>query len=840
MSRIRLFRLLHLRQLSRQPLRAVLAALAVAAGVALSVTSGLLVTSLDGSIRDVLRALGGPAPLRVIGPMDGGGLDDAVAERVAEVQGVDAIVPAIHAVVIGERRDGREIHFLGVGVDCRIEALVGAFGCDEGSFRAPHPNAPVLMSAVLKRELGGRPIVRTDIGRFPLTGVTVNDSLDDTNRGRVAVFALPTAQRLFSREDRFDTLYVRPEDGADVEALRHRIQRVVGDWNTVLRRDDLPPSQVGGDPLLPLLAFGSAISLGLSGLLVYNIVSLSLEERRRDLAVAGAVGASPHTVTAGVLFEALLLGVAGGSIGALGGVGFAHRAVSTVSSVVSEQGIGIRLAMHVSIWVLVAGLLLGMVTAVVAGWIPARRIRRLDLAGELHGRAAHSEETKARVRMRFAVLSAGAAGSVGLSYLAQSDGAIERWQPPVGTLALAGTALFVFAAVGAAAPLLVELLQRGLRRTSGPLRLSLANLVSRPRRTSVIAAAVGAAVGLGCMLGAAIPAIRSGVKVSKVAGDRVRASTLPTNVAGASARVSPKVLDALVSLPGVASVDRHYQVEVADNRGPLAMTAYEGTRAWPFDVVAGKAGPDVLERGDAILGISAARSRGLRPGSLLRVPTPNGFASIRVAGIWAGATNNGYSATISPGLFERLFGPEPSEEVFLRPVPGVSPAQLAARVADARLDPDLYALTPEQYTTQLASEVGDQVAPFWTLQRMMLFVALVGTLSTLLLIGVQRRRELGVLGAVGFAPSGLARMTIGEAALAGVAGSLLGAVGSLALFEGFRNVAVVAVGNRPPFTFDPISAVVTTAVGIVVVTVGGLLPAWRTSRLPIVEAIRDE
>jgi putative ABC transport system permease protein len=213
---------------------------------------------------------------------------------------------------------------------------------------------------------------------------------------------------------------------------------------------------------------------------------------------------------------------------------------------------------------------------------------------------------------------------------------------------------------------------------------------------------------------------------------------------------------------------------------------------------------------------------------------------LRVAGIWTKPNTNGYSVTVSPARFDELFGWQPPVSVYLRPVEGVSPEELVRRVEQARLDPDVYALTPVQLVSKLADELGQQIAPFWTLQRILLFVALVATLSTLLLVGVQRRRELGILSAVGFGPGGLMRMTVAEGAAAALAGGILGVLASLGVFEAFRNVAFAAVGAHPPFRFEFTPAI--TAVGLTfgVVVFGSLLPAWRTSRMQIVEALRDE
>jgi len=843
MSRIDLFRVLHLRQLRRQPVRVVLAVVAVAAGVSMTVAGMLLVSSFEYSVRELSRALAGPAPLRVTGPLRRGGLDESVTKKVAAVPGVAAVVPMVQSVGIAERHNGRQVGIVAVGVDCRIEALVGAFGCESRSLQPPRPGAPVLMSATLRRELGDGGVIRTDIGRVPIAGVAVNDTLDGTNHGHVAIFDLPTAQRVFSRQGRIDVLYVRPDKGANVGRLQARIRNVVGGWNTVLRRDELGPLEGFAGPLVSILGLTAAMALGLSGLLVYNIVSLSLAERRRDLAVAGAVGAGPRAITSSVLAEAGLLGLAGGAVGAVLGIGFGDIVVAQAASAVLEQATGIHTGLHISPLVLLAGVGLGVITSLFASYVPARRARRLDLAAEIHGRTARAEEDRRRARLRLTVFVVGSAAAIFLSYVAQRNGALQRWQPPLGAISLALAAFFLFAAVGATTPLLLRIVLRPLRATGGPIRVAVSNLVANPRRTSVMAAAAGAAVSVACVLGAIGPATRDAVRTNLTAATdgRVWVSTLSANNSGTvDARPSPRVLKALRSVPGVASVDAGPCVFLADRAGFMGVCAYDGPRVIPFGAISGDVSSRALGRGEIILGPGAARSRGLRPGSTLHMPTPTRFAHLRVAGIWTNANMNGYSATVSRERFEELFGQEPSPAVLLRLAPGVSPDVVVGRIKAARLDPDLYALTPEQYSARLAYEIGTQVTPFWTFQRILLLVALVATLSTLLLVGVQRRRELGILGAVGFGPRGLARMTIGEAAGAALAGGVLGVVSSLGLFEAFRNVAVATVGTRAPFTFAFPTAVVAVALAVVVVAIGGLLPAWRTSRLEIVEAIRDE
>lgn len=842
MSRIGLFRVLHLRQFRRQPVRVVLAVVAVSAGVSITVASLLLVSSLMHSVAELLRAYAGPAPLRVVGPLTRGGLDEAVTDNVAGVRGVEAVVPMVQAVTIAEGYDGREMGIVAIGVDCRIEALVGAFGCEDQALKPVRPDAPVLISSTLARELEGG-VVRTNAGRVRIDGVAVNDLLDDMNSGRVAVFDLPTAQRVFAREGRLDALYVQPGPREEIRDLQKRVQSVIGDWNAVLRRDELGPADGIGGPLIPILGLTVVMALGLSGLLVYNIVSLSMAERRRDFAVAGAVGATPRALTTGVLADAGLLGLLGGGLGALGGIGFGRLIIDQASAVVIEQATGMQVGLHLSALVLIAGVSLGAITSLAASYVPARRARRIDLAAEIHGRTARLEETPGRARRRLAMFVIAGLGAIVLSYIAQRDGSIQRWQPPLSALALGAAGVTLFAAVGAAAPLLLELLLRPLRSTGGPFRVAVSNLVANPRRTSVVATAAGAAVGLACVLASLGPATRDSVRANwgEAADGRVWVSTLSANNSGSvDARLSPVVREALASIPGVGSLEEGPCVLVGDDAGLVNVCADDGSNLAPFEPIVGRVGRRELEQGNAIFGPGAARSRGLRPGSTFRLATPTGFVDVRVAGIWQRSQSNGYSVTVSTNRFEELFGPQPSTSVYLRPAPGVSEDELARRVEAAKLDPDLYALTSREYADQLATEQYSQVTPFWTMQRILLFVALIATLSTLLLVGVQRRRELGVLGAVGFGPGGLARMTAGEGIGAALAGGLLGVVASLGLFEVFRNAGFAAVAVEAPFRFEVPSAAVAVGLAVAVVAIGSLLPAWRTARLPIVEAIRDE
>ena len=326
---IRAARLLNLRRIRRQPLRAGLAAVAVAAGVSLAVSVPVVSGSLTHSFATFGQRFGGPAQLRVVGATSRGGLDDAVTSSVERTPGVAAILPVVQAVTLADRFDGRAWRsrtVLGLGLDCRVEAFVGPIGCSAQAIAAARDTDPPILSSNLARWVGANGRVRNDFGASSLAGAPVAAKLDRLNGGRVAVFALPVAQRLFARPHQLDAIYVRPQPGVDVQTLRARLQRVVGPWNGVLRATDTPPGAglaLGTfTPVFGMLAF---FAVAIASVLVYDVVALSIEERRRDLAVVAAVGGSSRVVVGGTMLEGAALGLAGGLVGAVGAILLAAR-----------------------------------------------------------------------------------------------------------------------------------------------------------------------------------------------------------------------------------------------------------------------------------------------------------------------------------------------------------------------------------------------------------------------------------------------------------------------------------------------------------------------------------
>jgi len=832
--------ILNLKRIRELPLRALLAIVAIAAGTSLLV--GVLIdrASLQRSMDTFVEQRAGRAELEVHGPGAPAGLDAAVLEKVRAVEGVETAAPVVQAVTIAETASGEEHYIAAFGLDCSIEGVLGEFGCEDGMFTGLQ--GAYATSNRLVDALGDGGVIRTDEGRLPITNAFPTELLDDINHGNIVVFPLAEAQRVLGHQDALTSILIVPEPGTDIADLRDRLGAAAGRHNGVD-----PPGTIGGadfaSVLVMMLLFMSIFALAIGAQLVHNTVALSLEERRRDLAVVGAIGAPRRTLLVGSLAESAVLGLIGGVVGIGGGVLVAGPLVEGMSNTLDELT-GLRLDVHVTPFAVVAGLVLGVLTSVLAALGPARRAAGMDVAAELHGQRRGDETRTARRGRRAVVYAVLAAIGLVLAYVGQDDGAIEPWQPLVGFIGFGITAVLSFRAAQHGAAPLLALVQRLPFLRNGIVRLAVTNLGAEPKRTGVMVTALAVAVGVGVVLGNVNASIVKGseqISDEFAAGSVYVSALAANNTLGVEARLSPAVTDRLKELDGVERwVEDRGFCGAHEVIGSFCVTESEGEEV-ALEIYRGReSARDVIDRGEVLIGTALARSEGLRPGDEFELPGRTGMFTLTVGAIWGDPDNTGRSITVSPETFTAMYGPRHSGELTLYPEPGVTVEELDARVEAAGLDPDLMSRTSEELADEFKTSIGGFVTPFTALQRGMLVVALIAVTSTLLLVGVQRRREHGLLMAVGLANTGLARLVVAEAGIVGIAASILGTLAGVATYVGMIWVSPLFTGLEAPFYFDPLVPLVYGGIGLVFVLLGAALPAWRTSRLDPAAALRYE
>jgi putative ABC transport system permease protein len=186
-----------------------------------------------------------------------------------------------------------------------------------------------------------------------------------------------TWRKRFGSRDSMD-LFVRARGGiGGLEASMDEVRLIIrGRRRTAFRGDD-PFAVVTAEALqmvwksisaglFSLMIFISGISLVVGGIVIMNIMLVSVIERTREIGVRRAIGATRRNIQMQFLSEAVLLSLGGGIIGVLLGVGIA-KSISTFGP----------LPTLVRPMLIVAGLSIAVVTGVVAGFVPALRAAKL-------------------------------------------------------------------------------------------------------------------------------------------------------------------------------------------------------------------------------------------------------------------------------------------------------------------------------------------------------------------------------------------------------------------------------------------------------------------------------
>jgi putative ABC transport system permease protein len=304
--------------------------------------------------------IGAPGMIRRIGPVESAAATRTVPVSVRRSDWIDEAVtggisvfatePQLLSTLGGSVADGRFLD----------EAL------------AAHPTV-VLGSEAAKRlgidDLDGRPLVWLGDRWFAVVGILETVPLaPDIDRS--ALIGYPVAQELFGVDEAPSTVRVRT-DPDQVEAVRDVLAPTANPAApsevSVTRPSDALAAKAEADDALTALLLGlGGVALLVGGIGIANVLVISVLERRTEIGIRRALGATRRHIRLQFLVEAVLLAVAGGAGGIiLGSIVTAGYAASrgwtvTVPAAALAGGIGVALAV-----------------GAIAGLYPAARAARL-------------------------------------------------------------------------------------------------------------------------------------------------------------------------------------------------------------------------------------------------------------------------------------------------------------------------------------------------------------------------------------------------------------------------------------------------------------------------------
>ena len=535
--------------------------------------------------------------------------------RLASIEDTDGVRAAIGDVTVrgGLRTadDTKPLDIHGWG-----SAQLGGVELTEG--RAPHTSN----EAVLGVDTGARP---GDTAKVEVGGVaTTYRIVGLAASGQDQAYLSDARARVLSDHPRaVDAIAVFPDDGVDADELAERIDEAIPEATVATgdaRADaeDIDAASARSFLTMIGISFGTTMVL-IVVLIVASTLTLSVQQRRRQLALLRAVAATPRQVNRLIVAEATMLSFVAALLGALPGIGLA---VWLQGALLDLDIVPPGFELTVGPLPMIASVLCCVVAGGTAGRLAARRANRISPIEAL-GAASVEPPRLGRVRLVVGWLVV-TVGVVTGAALPLSLGG------PAALGSVAGSALLMVIGVAIVGPQLLAVATRaaarlGLRRTASGW-LASANTHAHSRRLSMATTPL--------ILGITLAAIQmfSQATTDAAADSQVESGLVADRVLVSDDGIAPEVADAARRVPGVtATAVSQTQVMVTyDELGDPVTETYPAQGINPagvdktmdLDVSDGDLGE--LRPGTVALSGSAADMFGVSVGSRLSMKLGDG------------------------------------------------------------------------------------------------------------------------------------------------------------------------------------------------------------------------
>ena len=836
------------RFMSRHPWQIVLAVLGVALGVAVVVAVGLANTSAIRAFRLSSQTVTGSATDRIVGGPEG------VAERLYTRLRVDAGIERSAPIVDGYVEAGGDtLQVLGIDPFAASGSGGQLSGVNAGAIRTLliQPGALLLAHATAHRlglKVGDRFTVRY-AGRSHtaiLAGLLPKE--DGAAEDGLAITDISTAQVITRRIGRLSWIDLTLPHGVAGQHMRARISALLPAGTHLM------PTRTRTGALVQMtrafrtnLTAMSLLALIVGMFLIYNTMTFTVLQRRQLIGMLRAMGVTRREVFATVLSEALLLGTIGTMAGLALGIGLGETLVQLVTRTINDLYFVVAVRrLLITPAPLAEGVALGLSATLLASLVPA-----LEACGAAPGAAMRHSTIEQRAHAL--------APRLALAGSALTIAALLLLVLPTRSLILGFTVLFmVIVGLALVAPLAVAWMSSATRMllgyAPGPAggvvsRYALRGITASLSRTGVAIAAlmlaVATTVGVGVMVGSFRATVQQWLAATLRADIYVSVPQLDPG--GTPPTIDPKIIARITHIAGISGVTRGRRVSVESSRGLTQILA--------VDFAAGHLPRFRLKHGNAhvawaefnadravLVSEPYAYRHRLHVGGQVRLRTARGYESLPVAGVFYDYGSEQGIVLMHRRLYERDFGNHGISSLGLYLAPGVSMSKIISAVRAAAAHSQALFVRSNRAIRSASIKVFDRTFAITNVLRMLaVVIAVVGILSALMALQLERSHELAVLRATGFTPTQVWGLVTVQTGFMGLCAGLLALPVGLVLA-----LLLIQVINRRAFGWSmqtlvmPGVLIQALILAVVAALAAGIYPGLRMARVSPADALREE
>ncbi len=842
------------KSLMARKLRLLMSGFAIVLGVAFVAGSLIFTDTLSQAFTQIMAGSNGDVVVRPVGAVNDENTqsaktlpaslvkDLAVAEGAARVDGG---VTAVGVFVIG--KDGKLIGAQGApGIAVNFNdgpAGHGVKGLSITSGRAPVKAGEITLDPGTAEKAGytiGDTVPMVTSGAQPSLKATMVGVGAFGGGGLAGAsltsFDTKTAQQLFmGGKDVYNGIWVTAKDGVSQAELRDQVRPLLPAGVEAVTGDKAADESASAinealSFISTFLLVFAGVSLVVGTFLIINTFSILVAQRSRELALFRALGASRRQVSRSVLFEALVIGFIGSTVGLALGFVLATGIKALFAA------IGLDLSGSPLIFqprTAIVAYLVGILVTAFAAYLPGRRASRIAPIEALRDDVAMPESS---IHLRAAI----GTGMTALGAFALGLGLFSS--VPRALVFIGAGMLLVVVGVAIASPLLgrpvVALVGLVYRRMFGTVgRLAEQNAMRNPRRTAATASAL--MVGLTLVSMMAVFGQSTKASVDKTIADSFSADYVVSNAIGVP--FSPTIVDQVKKVPGVQAVAR-FRFTGAKVGGQA--TQVGGIEPIPFEramkVTMDSGAIGALSGQTVLVESKLAREKGLAVGDKVTILIAGNSASYPVVGTYQalpGVSGWQYLTSLT-ALSDAGVVPADNFAYVVRS-PGANAAAVRAGIDKIVAPlPTVTLKDQAEFAAEQRAPIDQMLALIYALLGLAVVIAVLGIVNTLALSVIERTREVGLLRAVGLSRRQLRTMVRLESIIIALLGAVLG-VGLGLVFgvalqrsQADSGIEVLSVPYLQLFIFVVLAALV----GVL----AAVWPARRAARLDVLRAITTD
>lgn len=833
------------------------------AGICLGVTAivsiGVVNKSVLFSLQDSFDRITGRAQIQITGAQSG--FPESFVEKVQNVRGVEYAVPVIEAD--GMLVDGKERSILILGVDVLVDTQVRDYSLSGETADVPDPLLFLAKpdSILVTKTMADREGFRIDqkiqvqtvegIKTFRIRGILNPEGPAKAMGGNLAIMDIYAAQMAFGKTGRVDRIDVCPRAGENPETVRQAIAAVLPQGYRV----DTPVGRTKQvEAMISRFQNGfdviSYLAIFVGMYLIYNAVSISVVNRRKEIGILRALGCRRKEIMMLFLMETLVMAVVASVLGIILGLILADALVGAFGKIISTAFVRTSAdAIHVD-WVYPAvGLASGIAASLIAALFPARASVLISPVSAIRSVPYTEEKFFTARRLNIAgIFCLVSSGFIFWMYHLIGDSPLTKSKTIflVAQLTVAiGISLFI--------PTFLKGFVTVFNRLYSPFsgaagRLAGLNLRKNLTRNAVAVSAVFFGISVFVASASYVSSVQASALTwldSIIRADMIVSSGHPgSSPNNQSIPLPVEMSRQLADVPGVASVESWRRVLINYNDRKVLLSVFDFDR---FDnsnnLEKGKnAGDDRREyfrdRQKVVVSEPFAAIFKVRQGDQLTLPTPAGPAVFTVAGIVVDYTSNSGVIGMDMKTYQRYWGDRLCDSFLIH-------LQPAAKIENVQneiqrrfgADRKLFTLPAKEFKDEIRKVLDRMFIFNYAVNVITLAIACLGIIVALFASVLERTREIGTLRAIGMLKRQIYGVVVLESLLMGLAGGILGVASGL--IAGWINLKGFFVASYGSAQYHPSIAAVILALCLAagMSVLAGMIPARKAAKTNIVEAL---